>query len=118
MDELIKQKNPNWKVKVYLLNDSGNWDDCGTGTLEIVRSTKGGEELDFFKVTKNDENSQGAPSSVSAERLEKLKGDPPYPKAILYLPIMKYNQFEKQGGNITYLNLNFKIPSFLGSTEI
>lgn len=23
--------NQNWKVKVYLLNESGNWDDCGKG---------------------------------------------------------------------------------------
>jgi hypothetical protein len=117
MDELIKQKNPNWKVKVYLLNDSGNWDDCGTGTLEIARATKGGEELDFFKVTKNDENAPATPSVVPQERLDKLKGDSPNPKTILFVPILKYNQFDKQGGKILVIILKTKIQLYPGLTR-
>ena len=98
MDELIRQKSPNWKVKVYLLNDTGNWDDCGTGTLELTRVSKNSEETEYFQVTRQDDNAAALPIIVPGDRLQKLKSDNPNPKVILHLPISKNFQFDKQGG--------------------
>ena len=100
MEEAIRHKVPNWKVKVYLLNDVGNWDDCGTGTLEICKNAKNEEECDYFKVTKVEDKSQPAAQLVSVERLEKLKRLSPSPNIILYLPLQKEYEFEKQGGKL------------------
>lgn len=103
MDELIRQKSPNWKVKVYLLNDTGNWDDCGTGTLEISRLSKNGEENEYFQVTRQDDNTVTHPTVVSSERLQKLKSENTNQKVILYLPISKTFQFDKQGGKYSMI---------------
>jgi hypothetical protein len=100
MEELIKQKVPNWKVKVYLLNDVGNWDDCGTGTLEFCKIPKMEEECDYFKVTKVEDKGLPPTQAVSNERLEKLRNGNPNSNVILFLPLQKQYDFEKQGGKL------------------
>lgn len=100
MEEIIPQKNPNvgWKVKVYLLNATGNWDDCGTGILEMVKENINGEEIDFFQVSVFDESSKLNPPPVSPDKLHKLKGVKDDERYIMYRPLMRFNSFEKQGG--------------------
>lgn len=46
--EVPKDITQSWKVKVYLLNESGNWDDCGTGQLDIVKETLSDMEMEYF----------------------------------------------------------------------
>lgn len=41
-----KQDNTNWKVKIYLLNVSGGWDDCGTGILQLIKEMNKTTELE------------------------------------------------------------------------
>ena len=100
MDDLLRQKasSQGWKVKVYLLNGTGNWDDCGTGTLELTKETQNQEEIEYFKISTNEEFLKGRSSEVSAERYDKLKGKHNDEKTLLCLPIQKNNQYEKQGG--------------------
>ena len=100
MEEGNKQlsSNQNWRVKVYLLEKSGNWEDCGSGTLDIVREVKSGEELDFLRVTNHNEANKSNSPAIQQERLKKLKGDVENEKCILHLPISVSNQFDKQGG--------------------
>ena len=99
MDETSRQSGggQNWRVKVYLLNELGNWDDCGTGLLEFTREIKTDEEIDLIKV-----NSHEAPpnndNNISVENRAKLKGGSESPAVILNLPINKENQYDKQGG--------------------
>ena len=103
MDELTRQKSTSqsWKIKVYLLSANGNWDDCGTGLLEMAKETNEDEEIDYLKVTTNEELIKGRSTDITAERYEKLKGKlAKEEKILLYLPLLKRNQYEKQGGNI------------------
>ncbi len=46
----------NCKVKVYLLNDQGQWDDCGTGNLSITKKINEKIEIEeeYFKVISTD----------------------------------------------------------------
>lgn len=30
---------PSWRVKVYRLNEDGQWDDCGTGSVALARGS-------------------------------------------------------------------------------
>lgn len=104
MDELVRQKSSSqsWKVKVYLLNATGNWDDCGTGILEMAREIQDQEEIEYLKVTTNEELIKGRSTEISADRYEKLKGKlADEDKILLYLPLLKKNQYEKQGGNFS-----------------
>ena len=102
MEDLMRQRstNNNWRVKVYLLNLSGNWDDCGTGILDMSKgsSDMGGENVEYFKVFSTEEEQNPSGITISPEKLNKLKGNELNPKYILYLPILKKDQFEKQGG--------------------
>ncbi len=101
MDELVRHKptSQTWKVKVYLLNTTGNWDDCGTGNFEMVRETQENEENEYFKITTNEELIKGRSTDITVERYEKLKGTHARnDKMLLFLPIRKKNQYEKQGG--------------------
>ena len=61
MDELVKHKplNQTWKVKVYLLNSSGNWDDCGTGSFEMIKENQEQEDNEFIKIMTNEELIKG-----------------------------------------------------------
>ena len=104
MDDLVRQKSSNqsWKVKVYLLNGTGNWDDCGTGTLEMAKDSQDDEELDYLRVSTNEELIKGRSTDITAERYERLKGKLASDENILmYLPLLKKNMYEKQGGNLT-----------------
>ena len=49
----IRSNNHNWKVRIYVLNSEGNWEDAGTGTLQIVKEMNPNTELeeDYFKVS-------------------------------------------------------------------
>lgn len=111
MDELVRQKpsSQTWKVKVYLLNSTGNWDDCGTGNFEMVHETQENEEIEYIKITTNEELIKGRSTDVTAERYEKLKGRyATDDKILLFLPICKKNSYEKQGGkNISKIFLEF-----------
>ena len=104
MEDLIRQKNTNnsWRVKVYLLNLSGNWDDCGTGILDISKGSSDTdareEDIEYFKVFSTEDEQKLSGITISSEKLNKLKDKELNPKCILYLPILKSNQFEKQGG--------------------
>ena len=98
MDKLIKQNglNLNWKVKVYLLNATGNWDDCGTGVLEEALDI---DENEYLKIWTNDELIKGRSTDISEERFEKLKGKlADDDEVLLFLPVHKRNKYEKQGG--------------------
>jgi hypothetical protein len=97
-----KHSHQNWKVKVYLLNEHGNWDDGGTGILEIIKDDSFGQELDFFHVKRIEDQIEDSSSPISEERLLKIKGNDHNPKIILHLPILLENQFEKQGGEPIY----------------
>lgn len=46
MEEFKMQNSMNWKVKVYLLNSSGNWDDYGTGMLQLSREMNVNTEIE------------------------------------------------------------------------
>lgn len=95
-----KSASQSWKVKVYLLSTSGNWDDCGTGILEMVKETQEDGDIDYLKVTTNEELIKGRSTEITLERYEKLKGKfAEDDKILLYLPLHKKNQYEKQGGN-------------------
>ena len=111
MDEQNSNKHPhqNWKVKVYLLNELGHWDDCGTGILEIVQETIFEPPIDFFLVKRIEEQIDDSTSPISEERLQRIAGKSKNGKSILYLPILKENQFEKQGGNSTQSKIMYKI---------
>mmetsp|Transcript_43016 Transcript_43016/g.49881 ORF Transcript_43016/g.49881 Transcript_43016/m.49881 type:complete len:97 (-) Transcript_43016:347-637(-) len=92
MDELVRQKSSSqsWKVKVYLLNGTGNWDDCGTGILEMAKESQDLEEIDYLKVSTNEELIKGRSTDITAERYERLKGTLARDdKILLYLPLMK-----------------------------
>ena len=39
-------KPKNLKVKIYLLNETGNWNDCGTGYLDFEKSKYGNGNTD------------------------------------------------------------------------
>jgi len=89
-----------WRVKVYLLNDHGNWDDYGTGVLELVKEVQSDEEKEFLKITTTDDSLRNNSSQLDPEKLNKLKGECTSPNVLLYLPILQSNQYEKQSGQI------------------
>ena len=33
------EEQPQWRVKVYRLNEDGQWDDCGTGSVALARGS-------------------------------------------------------------------------------
>jgi len=96
MDEVSKQETLRWRVKVYLLNEGGNWDEGGTGDIHLVRDKVNGEEIDFFQVVavENDPT----PITVSFEKLQKLKSYRENENYVLYRPLLAFNVYEKQGG--------------------
>jgi hypothetical protein len=100
MDEHNGNKNShrNWKVKVYLLNEMGNWDDCGTGILELIKENSLGEEIDFFHVQRIEDAIEDSSPFIPEDKSQKLKGNTDNPKIILHTPISADSQFEKQGG--------------------
>ena len=102
MEDLMRQRytNNSWRVKVYLLNLGGNWDDCGTGILEISKGLldAGEEDIEYFKVFSTEDEQKSSGITISSEKLNYLKGKQTNSRCILYLPILKKNQFEKQGG--------------------
>jgi len=105
MDEITLQKNSNfnWKVKLYLLTETGTWEDCGTGDLEIVKQTYNDEETDFFKITCTAEEAKSNPPAISEEKLRKLKNHQDEPNCLLMTPLLKSSIFEKQGGKHSQL---------------
>jgi hypothetical protein len=100
MDEITHQQyaNLNWRVKVYLLNSTGNWDDCGTGTLDMVKENINGEDIEFLQVASYEDKNQAGAILIPSDKLLKLKGNKEDEKYLLHRPLMKLNQFEKQGG--------------------
>lgn len=86
------------RVKVYLLGQFGNWDDCGAGTLVINKVLQPGEEKEYLEVIPIPEVTKNSPQHVEPDRLEKLKGEKINEKSILYLPILASNQYDKQSG--------------------
>jgi hypothetical protein len=106
MEEVIRQKAPNWKVKVYLLNEGGNWDDCGTGSLELHYDPDNEKLCDYIQVVKVEDRGQPHAQMVSHERLEKLKKGNQNPTVILYSTVEKEYDFEKQGGKFILNNLS------------
>ena len=99
-DELVQPKNsqPNFRVKVYLLNASGNWEDCGTGTLEMVKDAVNDEELDFFQVLADNEQDKSTLSPELLEKQAKITNNKTNERYVLYRPLLKTSQFENQGG--------------------
>ncbi len=100
MDEITPQKNSglNWKVKLYLLTETGTWEDCGTGDLEMVKQTYHDEETDFFKILCSPHEPTPNPPPISEEKLKKLTNFQEEPNCILMTPLLKSSLFEKQGG--------------------
>jgi len=96
-----------WRVKVYLLNQQGNWDDLGTGVFELVKEVKLEEEMEYLKVVATDDSSKTNSPQIDSEKQAKLKGDSTLDRCILYLPILQSNHYEKQSGKII---LNFIQP--------
>lgn len=76
MNDILQIQNPNynWKVKIYLLNETGNWDDCGTGNLTLERSLNTQSHIMYediiFKIKTIHDDSK---IEVSTERLCKLR---------------------------------------------
>jgi len=103
MDEVSRQKNNNlhWRVKVYLLNGTGNWDECGTGDFHLVKDKLNGEEMDFLQVSPC-ENDEEAPPVVSSEKLQKIKSYRENENHVLYRPLLRFNEFQKQGGKVVH----------------
>jgi len=102
MDEITLQKNSNfnWKVKLYLLTETGTWEDCGTGDLEIVKQTYNDEETDFFKIAPAPDDPKSNPPAISEDKLRKLKNFQDEPNCLLLTPLLKSSLFEKQGDSI------------------
>ena len=36
-DNLVTVLNSKWRVKLYYLNEDGQWDDKGTGNVQIIK---------------------------------------------------------------------------------
>ena len=101
MQNIGEMKNYDWKVKVYLLSEFGNWNDCGTGILKIVSqinpSTE--DESDFLQViAKEDSLQEDLIKEVPYEKLIKI-ADKKIPDCVLSRKINKVNTYEKQKGN-------------------
>ena len=88
----------NWRVKVYLLNADGNWDDCGSGSLQAITDTSAGIEIIYLHVTSTEEAAKNMSSEITLERLKKLQGEKEDLNCVLYQPIKLRNDYEKQGG--------------------
>lgn len=75
MDEVSLQRPQptNWKVKVYLLNQTGNWDDFGTGNLDIQKGDYLGEETEYFKIISSEELDHDKLSKEFLEKFESLR---------------------------------------------
>ena len=101
-DEVSQSRNnqPNFRVKLYLLNEAGNWEDCGTGILNMISDVINDEERDFFQVISDSEHGPPSLAPELLEKLQKIKSDKSDERCLLYRPLAKDNQYERQGGNI------------------
>jgi len=108
MNEELKPGGPsqNWRVKVYLLNSDGNWDDCGSGTLKTITDTSSGIGITYLHVTSNEDAAKNISGGISLDMLKKLQGGTEDPKCVLHHPITVGSDYEKQGGNILGLGVD------------
>ena len=72
----------------------------------MVKDFINGEETDYFQVTAvNEENIPEVPT-IAEDKLKKLRGDKANEEFLLYRPLLKHNDFEKQGGIIFHSQLS------------
>ena len=79
---------------MYLLNESGNWDDCGAGTLSLAKeiSDINDKSEDYFKVIAMD----NFIPSIEENKLKKINNNNKSEQnIILYLKIIVKNDYEK-----------------------
>lgn len=99
-EELRPSGSQNWRVKVYLLNAEGNWDDCGSGTLSAIIDTSSGIEIIYLSVVGTEEAAKNISSEITIDRLRKLQGESEDLKCVMKQPIKLRNDYEKQGDSI------------------
>lgn len=107
MNEELKPGGPsqNWRVKVYLLNSEGNWDDCGSGTLKTITDTSSGIDIIYLHVTSAEDAVKGISDGISLDMLKRLQGGIEDPKCVLHHPITVGSDYDKQGGNFLALQV-------------
>ena len=98
----ILLNHENWKVKVFLLNKVGDWDDCGTGIL-FFENQKTDISANYLKVMKlKDENHED--QNISSEKKLKLSKGMQFSdgECLLWEKIDEDLSFEKQNGNYIF----------------
>ena len=95
--QLVKDE-PNFRVKVYLLDEIGNWEDCGTGNLKMIKDASRAEELEFFEVIAEDDQEKAELTTELLERQQMIRGHKTDHTYILYRPLIKSYPFERQEG--------------------
>ena len=71
------EEPPQWRVKVYRLNEDGQWDDCGTGSVSLAK----GSAPTILVLSENEQ--RGARDTLLASRL-----------------VPSHDAYAKQGENI------------------
>ena len=89
----------NYRAKVYVLNSNGNWDDFGTGNVDLVQDNYKEINVNFLRVI-SDGTWKGESHETTKEMKNKLKSDREEESYILYRPILKEMEFEKQGSKL------------------
>jgi len=70
-----------WKVKVFILNAKGEWDDCGTGVLYFKKEKEENPNQmeEYIKIVKYEEESP-EPVHISMEKKVKLSKGKTFPE--------------------------------------
>ncbi len=89
----------NYRAKVYILNSNGNWVDFGTGNVDIVQDNYKEINVSYLRVI-SDGTWMGEYNEEMKEIKNRLKSDKEEESYILYRPILKEMEFEKQGSKL------------------
>lgn len=84
----------NWKVKLFILNSEGSWDDYGCGVLSFLTESSIENDLyNYICIQKIQEDNENL--IVDQEKIKKIKNENII-DCLLYVKIEKDYVFEKQ----------------------
>jgi len=100
----------NFRAKVYVLLTSGNWEDFGTGHVDIIQEFIDGNSVNYLRVIREGTGGNSESSGEIIEMKKKLRGFREEEEYILYRPILKDMNYEKNSSQIlTWIDKDMEI---------
>jgi len=100
----------NYRAKVYVLLTSRNWEDFGTGHVDIIQEFIDGNSVNYLRVIREGTGDNTESSGEIIEMKKKLRGFQEEEEYILYKPILKEMNYEKNSSQIlTWIDKDMEI---------